>query len=186
MVRHRLTGDSGATGSRRGEARTPTRPPMIGGLPGLAAATARAAGAALSRLVSSQIYLDVRGGLLSTFTHRNPADGANLIYAELHSGGILEAAVEAVGANRIRGSELFSMAVESFGRDNIHGVRGLWSYGGNLATVNRLTGEGAELGAAALETFTGKMATRMGFESVEVMVNEGVAGAYTRVEVLFR
>ncbi len=139
-----------------------------------------------------QFLGDVRGGsptfgIGGEFSFINGALEGNGIVASLEEGGVLATAIEAPqGVGRISGSELFGKAVDHFGRENISGVRGLWVYGDNLATVNRLTGEGMSLAEAARQTFTGKMAGRLGMSNVEVVSTTGRAGSYSGVEVVFR
>jgi hypothetical protein len=127
-----------------------------------------------------------------TFGFSNPTNRANSIVATLED-GVLHTAIEATGPGRIRGSELFNRAVDHFGRDSIHGVAGSWTYGGNLATFNRLTGASISAAQAARGTFTGIMAGRLGFTTVDIVALQGDAflrigfgRAFTRVEVLFR
>lgn len=64
--------------------------------------------------------------------------------------------------------------------------RGAWTYGDNLATFNRLTGQGMSVADAARQTFTGRMAGRLGFGNVEVLQTAGSPGASTNVQVVFR
>ncbi|NUQ79764.1 MAG: RHS repeat-associated core domain-containing protein, partial [Polyangiaceae bacterium] len=124
------------------------------------------------------------------FAFFNSSDPRNAIIASLEN-GILTTAIEAPkdAKNRISGSELFEMAVNHFGRNAIKGVRGSWTYGDNLKTINRLTGEGEKLSLeyAARQTFTGKMAERLGFTHVEIVgTPKGHPGSYKKVEVIFR
>ena len=96
-----------------------------------------------------------------------------------------------------RARSLFRRAVEYFGAENTHGVRGAWTYGGNLKTLNEWTGPvflnpagvlvgGETVSEAALRTFTGTMATRFGFLRAKVLSVVDEPGAYTNVQVVFR
>jgi hypothetical protein len=65
-------------------------------------------------------------------------------------------------------------------------IQGNWTYGDNLAMVNRLTAGGIPLEEAAKQGFTGKRAADWGFLRVYVLPQtQGIPGSFTRVYVLF-
>jgi hypothetical protein len=66
-------------------------------------------------------------------------------------------------------------------------VQGNWTYGDNLAIVNRLTAAGAALEGAAVKDPTGRYAAAWGYTKVQVLPQTaGTPGRYTKVHVLFR
>ncbi len=93
----------------------------------------------------------------------------------------------------VRGSEVFSlltdMLLESPEGALVNGLRGIWHGGSsNIETFNRLIQEGVSLEDAAMQTFTGKMASRnLGyvFDAFELL-KMNVEGIYTDVIVTFK
>ncbi|MEU9150046.1 ricin-type beta-trefoil lectin domain protein [Streptomyces sp. NPDC048417] len=110
------------------------------------------------------------------------------IVASLDSDGIMTLAIEA-GSDTPRGGEMFNAALAHFG-DAVKGVKGYWQDGGtlidNLDSFNAAVRGGATVEEAALATFTGKMASRAGYSTVEITELRGMPGAYTNVAALFR
>ena len=85
----------------------------------------------------------------------------------------------------VRGETLFKMAMENFGQ-RASGVKGMWFYGDNLATLNTLTARGVAFEDAAWGTWTGKMAKEAGFKKMRIMgTPQKVNGKYVDVEVVF-
>jgi hypothetical protein len=65
-------------------------------------------------------------------------------------------------------------------------IQGNWTYGDNLAEVNRRTKAGESLEDAARQGFTGKRAAEYGFTQVHLLSGtQGSPGCYTAVYVLF-
>jgi hypothetical protein len=86
---------------------------------------------------------------------------------------------------------MFDLMMRAFG-DRVRAVRGVWrpGYQGrsstNLDRVNELTGRGVPLAEAVAKTWTATRAARWGFQRVRVVEEPtGVAGAFTKVDVLF-
>jgi hypothetical protein len=69
----------------------------------------------------------------------------------------------------------------------ITAVVGSWTYGDNLAAINRLTGSahGLSLQDAAKQTITGSYAASRQYTNVTVSLSIGTPGNYTKVRVLF-
>jgi YD repeat-containing protein len=68
---------------------------------------------------------------------------------------------------------------------DVTAIRGNWTYGDNLAAVNRLTGQGVPLEEAVRQTWTAGQAARYGFTNATVVESAGSAGNYTTIRVLF-
>ena len=64
-------------------------------------------------------------------------------------------------------------------------IKGSWTFGDNLETVNVLTGSGVPIEIAATRGPTGRYATAHGYSRVTLLSSIGVDGAYTGVSVLF-
>jgi hypothetical protein len=68
----------------------------------------------------------------------------------------------------------------------IAAIRGEWSFGDNLDTVNRLThGNQLTIAEAALQTWSADRAREYGFTTVMLLACDGVPGQYQSVDVLF-
>ena len=115
--------------------------------------------------------------------------------ATLNKWGDAEFTIRAPQALRdqgITGSTMFGDAVQALGGiDNIQQINGVWNageLGDNLNSFNDAlnSNPGMTPEQAAFETFTGKMATRSGFTSVEVDLNAGESGNYTEIFARFR
>ncbi len=84
---------------------------------------------------------------------------------------------------------LFQVAWDYFVTEHnvtIKGVRGDWSMGDNLDTVNNLTAGGKmTLEEASKQTWTYQQAKLKGFTTYQYLDAQGTAGAYTSVDVVF-
>ncbi|CAN5525947.1 hypothetical protein BH10BAC2_BH10BAC2_25250 [soil metagenome] len=99
-------------------------------------------------------------------------------------GGYLELEIDVkVGANGSRvasGETVFEeiyKTAQANANTSINGIRGIWTYGDNLSSFNKLITDKVNKGLmtyeeAALQTFTGKMATKKGFTKVESIAGE--------------
>ena len=89
-----------------------------------------------------------------------------------------------------RGNDVFIALfnkVSSYGE--IKSISGVWSKGAmgdNLTTFNNLVKDGKTLEEAALGTFTGKNAQRLGYSKVVFEDVQKINGEYTNVNVLFK
>jgi hypothetical protein len=92
--------------------------------------------------------------------------GKGLI-ASIDKNGMVEFAVEAGLGSPVSGSQMFKEMMEHFG-SNVKSIKGNWTYGDNLATVNNLTKIGMPLENAVLETWTGKQAALYGYTKASV------------------
>ncbi|MCP4353932.1 MAG: hypothetical protein GY795_51455 [Desulfobacterales bacterium] len=106
------------------------------------------------------------------------------IYATLDKNGIADFMIEAGKDSPVRGKEMFRRMVEYYG-DNLKAVAGNWTYGDNLAAVNKLTESGVPLEKAVIETWTGYQASKYGFAKAVIETVEGTAGKYIKLRVLF-
>jgi hypothetical protein len=86
------------------------------------------------------------------------------------------------------GPWLFEMAWDHFVQSgaNIQGIRGSWTFGTNLATVNALTTNSqTSLEDAAKQTWAFARAAGKGFMTVQVLDSDGTPGNYNSVDVVF-
>ncbi len=82
--------------------------------------------------------------------------------------------------------EIFDFVSKNY--DEITSIRGTWragSMGDNLATFNKLVKE-VGMEQAALQTYTGKMASRAGFNKVTVTGVKNSDGDYISVDAIFK
>jgi hypothetical protein len=123
------------------------------------------------------------------FLLKNRKKLTNFIYGELLSNGELSFLVENLpkDGTGCPGWWMFDEMMKHFGAQ-VTSIQGNWTYGDNLATVNRLTaGGGMSLEDAAKHGPTGRYAATWGFTTVEVLpLTQGIPGNYTRVYVLFK
>ena len=85
----------------------------------------------------------------------------------------------------VNGSTQFARILEHFA-GKFSAIKGNWSYGSNLADVNRLVGKGLSVEQAAKQTWTGQQAAKAGFTDVRVLeATKGANGEYTTVKVEF-
>lgn len=110
--------------------------------------------------------------------------GGKGITGELDTAGVVRFAVEAGEGSAVRGGDLFREMMSRFG-SAAKVVEGNWMYGDNLAALNKLTGSGMSLEAAAAQTWTGRRAAELGYSTVRIVSAEGGVGNYTRVTVQF-
>jgi len=123
---------------------------------------------------------------LMVFVYNHPSKKA-AIYGELDAQGIVEFAVQAASDSPIRGTELFLRMMNAFGGD-ARAIRGVWRKGTspsvNIDKVNELTAGGLALEHAVVRTWTFTRAQKLGFQRSTVLLQEGTAGAYTKLDVL--
>jgi hypothetical protein len=85
-----------------------------------------------------------------------------------------------------RGPWMFDEMMLHFG-SRVTAIQGNWTYGGNLAAVNRATTSGLSLVEAAKRGPTGRYAAAWQFTTVEVLPQtRGIPGQYVAVYVLFK
>jgi len=86
------------------------------------------------------------------------------------------------------GSWLFELAWMHFDQISvpINGIRGNWTFGTNLQTVNDLTrNDQVPLADAAQQTWAFAQASGKGFAVVQILDSDGTPGNYTSVDVVF-
>jgi hypothetical protein len=111
------------------------------------------------------------GQLFQAYTESNKG-----ILAELAQDRFLDLVIKSEPRRTPRGGRMFAAALAAFGgRDNIVGIRGTWLGSGelrdNFDSFQKALTAGASPEAAALQTFTGKMAMRNGLIKVAVITN---------------
>ncbi len=111
--------------------------------------------------------------------------------ADITGTGYLHFYVENLPKNKTGcpGWWLFQTAWEYFVQHQnvtIKGVRGDWTSGDNLDTVNRLTaGNQMTLEEASKQTWTYQLAKSKGFSRYQYLDAQGSPGQYTSVDVVF-
>ena len=109
------------------------------------------------------------------------------IYGELDDHGIVTFAVQAAPDSPIRGTELFRRMMLAFG-DEARAIQGVWRKGThpsiNIDKVNELTGAGLPIEDAIHQTWTVTRAKKFGFTRTKILYQEGLAGSYTKIDVL--
>ena len=121
------------------------------------------------------------------FLLRNAIKENNFIIGELVHGGELQFVIENLpkDGGGCPGKWMFAQMMKHFG-DAVTGIQGNWTYGDNLATINRLTsGSAVPLDQVAFLGPTGKYALAHQYVHVRIMQATGTDGAYTHVRVLF-
>jgi hypothetical protein len=86
------------------------------------------------------------------------------------------------------GPWLFELAWDHFVQQgiNVKGIRGSWTFGTNLATINHLTANNqTSLADAATQTWAFTRASGKGFTKVVVLDSDGSPGSYISVDVVF-
>ncbi len=86
------------------------------------------------------------------------------------------------------GPWLFEVAWDHFAQMgvSIRGIRGSWTFGRNLTTVNALTqNQQLSLPDAAKQTWAFARASGKGFTSVQLLDSDGTPGNYRSVDVVF-
>lgn len=106
------------------------------------------------------------------FAHVNGKYG---VAATLDSKGTLDLYVKAKEGLTPRGGAMFNEALAAYG-SNVYTIRGTWLGGGELAdnylSFRAAIAAGLTPEQAALGTFTGKMASRAGFNNVQIIENQ--------------
>jgi hypothetical protein len=121
------------------------------------------------------------------FALKNRLKGGNFIWGELSATGELEFVVENLPKDRTGcpGWWMFERMLVYFGV-SVTAIKGSWTYGDNLLTVNTLTsGGGTTIAEAAFQGPTGQYALANGFVNVHVVQEVGVPGAYSTIIVRF-
>ncbi|WP_152644869.1 hypothetical protein [Kitasatospora griseola] len=84
---------------------------------------------------------------------------------------------------------MFDAMMHEFGPENVRGISGEWlaadDLADNLMSYNAGIQDMLSPEVAALNIFTGKMATRWGFSKVEGIETAGTPGNYINVSALF-
>ncbi len=123
------------------------------------------------------------------FLLNNKKKPENFICGELVSGGELSFLIENLpkDGKGCRGRWMFEVMMQHFGA-SVTAIQGNWTYGDNLATINRLTAGGTmTIEEAARQGPTGKYAAAWGFNQVQALPQTtGTPGHYTRVYALFK
>lgn len=123
------------------------------------------------------------------FVMTNKKKPQNFILGELTGGDSLSFIIENLPKDGMgcRGWWMFDMMMQHFGT-SVAVIHGSWTYGDNLAMVNKLTTGGVLLlEEAAKHGPTGKYAAAWNFTRVEVQPQTvGTPGNYVRVHVLFK
>ena len=131
----------------------------------------------------------------STFDAEDTNDPRFSIHGDLVDGYLrFDVVAETIAGERgtIRGFEFFDAMMAHFG-DTVTAIEGDWSdlipeLTGNLDRFNEQTAAGSPQQQAALETWTGRMAVRHGFTSIEIKhaLPPDAEGSYREVLVQFR
>ena len=122
---------------------------------------------------------------------QNKKKKRNFIMADITGTGYFHFFAENLPKDRTGcpGSWLFDVAWDYFVQDQkvaIEGLRGDWTSGDNLDTVNRLTtGNGMSLEEASKRTGTYQQALKRGFTVYGYIDAQGGPGQYTSVDVVF-
>jgi hypothetical protein len=122
---------------------------------------------------------------------RNKKKPQNFIMADLTGMGYFHFYVENPPKDRTGcpGWWLFQVAWDHFVQDQqvrIQGIRGDWSSGDNLDTVNTLTaGNQMTLEEVSRHTWTYQQAMNKGFTRYQYIDAQGSPGQYTSVDVVF-
>jgi hypothetical protein len=134
---------------------------------------------------------DVQIATSTVYFLRSKKKQRNFIMADITSRGYFHCYVENLPKDRTGcpGWWLFEVAwdyFENYQQVKIAGVRGDWTSGDNLDTVNRLTaGNKMTLEEAARQTWTYKQASNKGFTRYQYIDAQGSPGQYTSVDVVF-
>jgi hypothetical protein len=131
---------------------------------------------------------DIVTATATEYELRNKKKALNFILGELVAGGQLSFIVANQPKDGLgcRGTWLFNETMRHFG-GAVTAIQGNWTYGDNLAAVNRLTAGGLSLDEAAKQTFTGKRAAEWGFAKVQILPQtQGSLGNHVKVYVVFQ
>ncbi len=127
---------------------------------------------------------DVQAASLTVYYVRNKKKKRNFIMADVTGMGYLHFYVENLPKDHTGcpGWWLFQVAWDYFVQDQkvmIKGIRGDWTSGDNLDTVNRLTaGNKLTLEEASKQTWTYQQATKKGFTRYQYLDSQGSPGQY--------
>jgi hypothetical protein len=130
-------------------------------------------------------------GTATAYRLENKKKVRNFINAEITSQGYFKCYVENVPKDNTGcpGWWIFRVAWDYFVNDQqvtIKGVRGDWTFGDNLDTVNALTaGNTMTLEEAAKQTWTYQQAKARNFTTYQFLDSDGSPGKYTEVQVVF-
>jgi hypothetical protein len=133
----------------------------------------------------------LQAATLAVYYLRNKKKQRNFIMVDVTAKGYFHFYVENLpkDSTGCPGSWLFEVAWNHFVRDQkvtIKGVRGDWTSGDNLDTVNRLTAGGRmTLEEASKQTWTYQLARSKGFHRFQYLDAQGSPGQYTSVDVVF-
>jgi hypothetical protein len=134
---------------------------------------------------------DVQAATSTVYYVRNKKKKLNFIMADVTGMGYFHFYVENLPKDHTGcpGWWLFQVAWDYFVQDQqvtIKGVRGDWTSGDNLDTVNRLTaGNKMTLEEASKQTWTYQQAMNKGFTRYQYLDSQGSPGQYTSVDVVF-
>ncbi len=134
---------------------------------------------------------ELQGATATFFYLRNKWKRRNFIIADVTHAGYFHFLTENLPKDGCgcAGSWLFETAWDYFVLDQrvvIRGVRGDWTWGDNLDTVNRLTvGGKITLEEASKRTWTYRRANGKGFRRCQLIDAQGGPGQYTSVDVVF-
>ena len=135
---------------------------------------------------------EVHTATATLYIVRNKKKSRNYIEAEITSAGYFKCYVVNLpkDGSGCSGEWLVQVAWDYFVQDQkltIAGVRGDWTFGDNLDTVNRLTaGNQMTLEDACKQTWTyRKLASPTGFTKYQPIDSDGSPGNYMEVQVVF-
>jgi hypothetical protein len=134
---------------------------------------------------------EVHAATTTVYYLRNKKKLRNFIMADLTGVDYFHFAVENLPKDKTGcpGWWLLQAAWDWFVQEQmitIKGVRGDWTYGDNLHTVNGLTaGNRMTLEEASRQTWTYQQALRKGFTQYQFLDAQGTPGQYTSVDVVF-
>jgi hypothetical protein len=134
---------------------------------------------------------DLQAATATVYYLQNKKKKRNFIMADLTATGYFHYYAENLPKDRTGcpGWWLFDVAWDHFVLEQnatIQGVRGDWTSGDNLDTVNRLTmGNRITLEDASKQTWTYQQAVKKGFARYRYIDAQGSPGKYTSVDVVF-
>jgi hypothetical protein len=134
---------------------------------------------------------EVQTATATLYVLRNKRKQRNYIEAEITEADYFKCFVVNLPKDKTGcpGWWLFQVAWDYFIQEEkvtIKGVRGDWTFGDNLATINRLTaGNQMTLEEASKHTWTFQQASQRGFTRYQFLGSDGGPGNYTEVQVVF-
>lgn len=135
--------------------------------------------------------LELKAATSTVYYLQNKRKQRNFIMADVTGMGYFHCYVENLPKDRTGcpGSWLFQVAWDYFVQEQkvtIRGIRGDWTSGDNLDTVNRLTaGNKMTLEEASKQTWTYQLAKSKGYGQWHCIDAQGSPGQYTSVDVGF-